>query len=148
LPVTLPPNPAVKADQVRAIQEFFDQVRAVRSRAGLSVQQQITEIGALPGAEGISVSARSGLLALDNRGFDDLETRAVEAIQMIMDSGVPEQLLPPGSNTPTNDVGPIVVNEYLETSGNSPASAPDRAVLSEVLLGFIVPNMAVDTVAT
>jgi len=133
--IYLPADAAVLEQQLALVQSFFEQVRTIKSRAGLSSQQQIVEIGNLPEAAEMTTAARSRLVALSRSDLDLLAQATEAAVSEIL----------AGAVTATNV--PIQIDEYLSRATLPPFSEAETA-LREMLTVFVVGNSRVDVAAT
>ncbi len=131
-----PPDPSVRQQQSEKLKLLIEQVRAIRMRTDLSSQQQLVEIGNLPGAAALSAVGRANLVAVDRSGFDAFGQRAQRALNEVLEAGVKQSDLPQR------------VDEYLGVPANAPASAVELTALREALRVFVVPNVQPDEQAT
>jgi hypothetical protein len=133
--VPLPVDPTVRLQQTEREDRLLDAARTLR-QTGVSAQQQLTDLGALPAAAPLSLAGRSALLSLDRPTFDDLQVRAQRALADVFQKPIQQ-----------NEIL-IRIDEYLGQPGNQPASVPEFTALRELLRVFVVPNFQVDTEAT
>lgn len=134
--VYLPPDSLTSQQQAAALKGFFEEVRSIRLRAGLSSQEQVVAIGALPSASGLSAAGRASLVAIERAAFDSFSARASSALESIMAAGVKD-----GS-------AEARVEEYLAIPANVPPTTTEVTALRELMKAFAVPNVRVDESAT
>lgn len=133
--VYLPADASVLDGQLARLRSFFEQVRAIKSRSGLSSQQQSVEIGNLPEAAGMPTAARSRLVAMSMANLNILEAAVQQAVTDILSRAV------------TAESVPGRIDEYI---ANEPIPSFPEAdlALREMLTAFVVENSHVDVAAT
>jgi len=134
--VPLPPDPAIRQQQVEKVDRLLEQVRLLRQRTDLSAQQQLAEMDRLAAARELSAAGKSNLLALDRSGFEALQPRVDRALNDILARAIQK-----------DDIE-TRLTDYLAQPGNSPATATELTALRELLKAFVVPTFQVDVEAT
>lgn len=134
--VYLPPDSSVLQQQSSALKAFLDEVRKIRMRTDLGSQQQVVEIGALPGAKDLSAVGRASLVAIERTDFDSFAVRATSALEGILAPGVKDA-----------EVEASIL-QFFEIPANAPTSTAELTAVRELMKAFVVPNVRVDEEAT
>jgi len=133
--IYLPPDPAIRHQQLEKLARLMEQVRSIRLQANLNSQQQLVEVANLPGAAQLSAAGRSNLVTLDRSALDGFSQRAALALGDLLEKGIQ-----PGEPARR-------IDEYMAATSATPPTLQDNT-LAEILEAFVVPNMQVDAAAT
>lgn len=136
-PVYLPMDPEVQKAQRSSLAALLDQVALVRQRADLPSQsEKLTALERLPETADLGGEVKAALLAMTPAQFESLRASVLAALDSIM-----SQPIPPAHSTEA-------VETFLANPQNLPASPVEQSVQRALLTKFVIPNVAVDEVAT
>jgi putative nucleotidyltransferase with HDIG domain len=126
----------VLEEQLQKVDRVFDQVRSVRGRSDLTLQQQLAQLEqTAPASTALTPAARSALLALDRAGFETALQRVRDGLTAVLGQPARQEEIP----------GRIA--SFLDGS-NLAAGSNDRVAVGEILRAFAVPNFRVDAAET
>ena len=133
--IYLPADAAVLGEQLARLRSFFEQVRAIKARTGLSSQQQSVEIANLPEGAALPTVARSRLVGMSQANLELLATAAEDAVSEILSRAVT------AANVPAR------IDDYI-VNGPLPSFPEADLALRDMLTVFVIENSQVDTAAT
>lgn len=134
--VALAVDTSIRDQQAQRLDRYLSQVRSITSRADLSTQQKIDQIGNLASPVPVASAGRFALQAIEAANFEAFQRQAVSALTAIMSAPVRSERLD------------ATIDDHLAIPGNSPANSVEVTAMKEVLRVFVIANFQVDKAAT